>query len=164
MSVPAVKLMADASRFALKEVRPGAFQWGESGGCHLHPEFRLPVGQPKPRSPQTVCPFCQEEAAAAADASHQPRGEVRELDPATAGQRMDDRYLMWLEQQPNQPGSFEQDAALARIAEARIEEEQREQRRKPSLGTLVSARVEGGLWIEYRRPPGSREIRRLVMS
>jgi hypothetical protein len=121
--------------------------------CKFHPAWRIPADQPPPHNPQASCPECAAEVIALRES---PQGPVRKIDPGSAGGKLDLRYELFRERHGSptsgpEPGSYEEDAALRKIIDARYAEEAREAEKsdgRPRGGVLVSARPVGGRWIE----------------
>ena len=141
------------------------------GGCRLHPEWVVDIsaGQIPPSHPEGMCPFCRDSALERRDLDSGSR-EIRSKPKAGVGLNgdpLDSHYRDFLDRHPEieERGSgsfFERDALLA-IENARLEEEDRESRREPSLGKLVAGRIENGRWTEWRLSPGRREIVKVVL-
>lgn len=128
-------------------------------GCgHLAPE--VPAGKLAP--PPSECEVCRREALARRDPVRAERrvGHPLEVTRATPGQL--ERAALYFERHPPagiQPGSREEEEALARIEELREEEIARDERRSKRAGILVSSRIEGGVLVEYRAVGHGRIVR-----
>jgi hypothetical protein len=141
--------------------RPGQF----FSPCSKHvAEWRVDVSSGQIPPDPSQCPLCRDEQLAKRTLRH----EVRELPHPleVTGQRWDQelRAETWMERhRPDGyvvPGSEEERELVEQMNAAHEDavEADRAPRGSSRFGQLVSARVEGGDYVEYRTVPGRRGV------
>jgi hypothetical protein len=138
------------------------------GPCPLHPSWTPNANGPLVAASRSLCPFCREDRAAVeAQATRVEDEHVIALLRVGVTPELDRLYARHLEAHTlgtPQPGSFEEHDALERMEQIREDEEERERqkRKRQSQGVLVSGRIEGGEWVEYRARSHRRGVVRIV--
>lgn len=147
------KRVEDAER--LRRLREGATVTSFASPCERHPQWRVDLSDRRIPPPAAACPLCVQEQLEKRDDRREKRVLESAGTPVTP--RQYELLLLHEERNPSStvvPGSPEEQDALDRISELREEEQARDFLRQRRGATLVSARAQGGRWVEIYAVPG----------
>ena len=159
----ALRLTREESTSALPDASPSP------PACERHPDWKPTRRGPQPSHVEGLCPGCRR------DAEHKEKalpvyigGGLPDVEPspehARRLQRLETAYEEHLERSETvRPGSVEEVDALERIDQLRDDEQRRDSAKYGRGGVLVSGRIEGSRWVEYRAIPTGRKHRTRII-